>query len=372
MAEYDRNTENVEFDPTDIPSQLENPQDNCQYNEFCNCHSSSDLSPDYKKFRQLVFLRKLSAASAAAVMAVLLLSNILFYPVTAFAEWIGLPVHIDAVSMSASGSKEVFLLIDCVISILSFAVSIFLYVLVSKIPMQRAFPLHSQRKNHTVAFILAPFILCGVWVCGSILTTVAITFLSQFDVILLTPVTTLPDTTVGHILFAVRMVLIPAVCEELLFRGVILQSLRAYGDKFALIFSSFLFAVLHGNLAQAPSAFIFGLLTGMFVIWSGNILCGVLCHLLSNSAALMLTYLAASPIDFPSLSPSSTFSIVLIMVSFITSLIWLHFSSSFRLSKNRSCLKKGERRWAAYFNPMMLLFYVFFLFFFSSAVHFAF
>ncbi len=52
------------------------------------------------------------------------------------------------------------------------------------------------------------------------------------------------------------------VFEELLFRGVILRSLRPFGKKFAIFGSAYLFGIFHGNLMQTPYAFLMGLLLG--------------------------------------------------------------------------------------------------------------
>ena len=52
------------------------------------------------------------------------------------------------------------------------------------------------------------------------------------------------------------------VAEELLFRGFVLESLRPYGKRFAILTSAILFGAFHGNLLQAPYAFVMGLLLG--------------------------------------------------------------------------------------------------------------
>lgn len=52
------------------------------------------------------------------------------------------------------------------------------------------------------------------------------------------------------------------ISEELLFRGLVLRSLRPYGKRFAILGSAFLFGMFHGNLLQAPYAFFVGLVLG--------------------------------------------------------------------------------------------------------------
>ena len=85
---------------------------------------------------------------------------------------------------------------------------------------------------------------------------------------------------------------IPALVEEFAFRGVVLQPLRKYGDKFAILVSSAIFAFMHGNMVQAPVAFISGLALGYFCIATGSIWTSVAIHFANNlvSACISLYY----------------------------------------------------------------------------------
>lgn len=72
-------------------------------------------------------------------------------------------------------------------------------------------------------------------------------------------------------------------------RGVVMQPLRKYGDWFAILTSAFVFALMHGNLVQAPFAFIAGIGLGYAVIASGSLWTGILIHLLNNSISVIQT-----------------------------------------------------------------------------------
>ncbi|MCR5653703.1 MAG: CPBP family intramembrane metalloprotease, partial [Ruminococcus sp.] len=62
-----------------------------------------------------------------------------------------------------------------------------------------------------------------------------------------------------NILNIVAVSIIPPLVEEFLFRGILLGKLRAFGDSFALFFSTMLFSLMHGNIVQIPFSFIVGL-----------------------------------------------------------------------------------------------------------------
>ena len=86
----------------------------------------------------------------------------------------------------------------------------------------------------------------------------------------------------------INITLVPAIFEELLFRGAVMQPLRRYGDRFALIVSSFLFAVAHGNMIQAPNAFVAGLVFGYFAMRTNSLLVPIIMHLINNSFAAFI------------------------------------------------------------------------------------
>lgn len=90
------------------------------------------------------------------------------------------------------------------------------------------------------------------------------------------------------LLTLISSALLPALCEELLFRGIILQSLRRFGDIFALIVTTLLFAMLHRNLVQLPNALITGMVLGFLVLRTGSLRVAVVCHFVNNAIPVLL------------------------------------------------------------------------------------
>ncbi len=79
----------------------------------------------------------------------------------------------------------------------------------------------------------------------------------------------------------------PALFEEFAYRGVILQSLRRYGDWFAILVSAFLFGLLHGNIIQIPFAFLVGILLGWCTVVSGSMWIGIAIHFGNNLLSVL-------------------------------------------------------------------------------------
>lgn len=71
------------------------------------------------------------------------------------------------------------------------------------------------------------------------------------------------------------------ISEEILFRGLILRSVEPYGKKFAIFSSALLFGLFHGNLSQAPFAFVVGLVLG-YVTVEHNIVWAMVLHMFNN------------------------------------------------------------------------------------------
>ncbi|KFI46934.1 CAAX protease self-immunity [Bifidobacterium bohemicum] len=79
------------------------------------------------------------------------------------------------------------------------------------------------------------------------------------------------------------MCIVSPVCEELVFRGAILRTLRQYGEMFAIVTSSVLFGLGHMNIYQLPVIFS-GLLFG-YVACRYSIKYSILLHIVINILA---------------------------------------------------------------------------------------
>ena len=81
---------------------------------------------------------------------------------------------------------------------------------------------------------------------------------------------------------------IPALVEEFAFRGIIMGILRKHSDAMALIVSSAIFGLIHGNIIQIPFAFCGGLLFGFMVLKTNSLLPGILIHFFNNALSVTL------------------------------------------------------------------------------------
>ncbi len=85
--------------------------------------------------------------------------------------------------------------------------------------------------------------------------------------------------------------IIPAISEEYMFRGAILGSLKPYGEGFAIVMSSLLFGLLHGNFEQIPFAFLGGLFFGYIRVYTGSLIFPMILHFSNNLLAVVMDIL---------------------------------------------------------------------------------
>jgi sodium transport system permease protein len=84
------------------------------------------------------------------------------------------------------------------------------------------------------------------------------------------------------------MAVVPAICEELAFRGFILSGLRHTGHRWwAIVISSFFFAVTHGLLQQSIGAGMIGLVIGYLAVQSGSLFPCMAFHLTHNALTVV-------------------------------------------------------------------------------------
>jgi membrane protease YdiL (CAAX protease family) len=159
-----------------------------------------------------------------------------------------------------------------------------------------------SEKTHPIRFVsMLLGLLAGLAICvlANIATSYILFFLQQFGIE--TPVfpSYMEDTPVSLFLNVLVFAMLPAIFEEMVFRGYFLKMLRAYGDGFAIGISALLFALLHGNILQIPFTFIVGIACGYLVVRTGYVWPAIALHFLTNFMATILDYITSfvTPID---------------------------------------------------------------------------
>lgn len=157
------------------------------------------------------------------------------------------------------------------------------------------------------------------------------TTLSNLDVILQT-------CSIGQfLLFILSVAILPAVMEEILFRGVIINSVRrGLGDVGTVLFVGFLFALFHGSPEQTVYQLLCGFILAFLAIRSHSILPTMILHFGNNLFILLAS--RYQWYDYTLLATGSISNIILSIVGLIclmVGLLWLCFDKQTLQKRSR-------------------------------------
>lgn len=93
------------------------------------------------------------------------------------------------------------------------------------------------------------------------------------------------------VLMMISTALVPAFCEELLFRGTALTALRPFGRTTAVLGSAILFGLMHGSPAQILYTTVAGIVLVVATLESGSLWIAVLIHMFNNLLSVVETVL---------------------------------------------------------------------------------
>ena len=100
-------------------------------------------------------------------------------------------------------------------------------------------------------------------------------------------------TSVGDLLLQLLVVaLIPAVCEELFFRGALQQTLhRWFGNPHvAILVTALFFSLAHGDIFGLVPRFLLGMMLGYLFFLSGSMVVNICAHFFNNAMVVVMFY----------------------------------------------------------------------------------
>ena len=123
------------------------------------------------------------------------------------------------------------------------------------------------------------------------------------------------DSVGDFILNMLMIAVVPAVGEELLFRGVLLRILRDWmkNAHIAIIVSALVFSFIHFQFYGFLPRFLMGVAFGYMLHWSGSLWVPIMAHFVNNGTAVVVAFLAARyfpDLDFNTFGSSANVFIV--------------------------------------------------------------
>ena len=149
----------------------------------------------------------------------------------------------------------------------------------------------------------------------------------------------LPVKTPANIIATIFFVaVVPAVCEEYLFRGLVLNSVKWLGGVKAVLISAGLFCIYHMSPAQTAYQFVMGVIYGIIALKSKSVLPTVILHFLNNLVVILLYYF------FPNWVIGDAWQIVLMILGILVLGLAVYLCFVFNKEKHPSTpLEKPQK-----------------------------
>jgi membrane protease YdiL (CAAX protease family) len=186
-------------------------------------------------------------------------------------------------------------------------------------------------------FAIAILLQCGLF-CLSMLNTEFLEWLEKFgyeD----TPIQLPSMDGFGLIGVLFTIAVMPAIFEELIFRGLLLKGMISFGTVGAVFLNGALFALYHQNPAQTLYQFCCGCAFALVAIRAGSILPTVVSHFINNALIVILT-------KFGIVDIGGVVVLIISILCLIASLVWLLF---FDKGKNETCNKINKTEIKSFF-----------------------
>ena len=152
-----------------------------------------------------------------------------------------------------------------------------------------------------------------------------------------------PQTELGYelnnqnyLISIFSLALLPAIFEELLFRGLIFKGLKRSGKVFSITTSAIMFTLFHMSIRQTLYPLLFGLALGLVMYEENNIIYCMILHFVNNLTTLTLSYL--------NFSISLGFIIYLVIaIILVVAYLSLMFRLVLKNNSRQAYLTKSER-----------------------------
>jgi len=147
----------------------------------------------------------------------------------------------------------------------------------------------------------------------------------------------LPCNTIGW--YFVNMLLlgvVPAVCEELIFRGMIFQGLKEkFSSMVSVLVSAMLFAIMHQNVLQLVYPFILGCVFAVVMHKTNNLIYPIIIHMFNNFTSITINYIlnVKGIAEFP--FPITWWTVLLAILAAVATFGILYLIYRFYLKKHK-------------------------------------
>lgn len=238
-------------------------------------------------------LRRLSAAAGSCLILLAVLPSIILWPVDIFVSFnnavfsalFGAGALTSVTELTREGK-------ELIVQLLTWGIA----YLLCKGMLQPPAPAASSSVGRKQA-VLCALLMTGGFTALCIFGAAALKRVMHFcHLVELSPGGPMPAGPLALLLYLIRVILIPAVFEEAVFRRCLLQTARRHGDSFAIFFSALCGGVIHYTFTDDLTGFALGLVMGYFFLRTGSLKTVIGCHALTLAVPVLLELLQSQVI----------------------------------------------------------------------------
>lgn len=163
----------------------------------------------------------------------------------------------------------------------------------------RGYSLKSVLKLNKISLkqaVLIPLIVIFSYPVAVFLNYLLVLLLSNFMELRPIPIP-IPQNSGEFLMSLIIISISPAICEEVLFRGMIMSSYNKLGKKSAILISAILFGIYHFNIQNLLGPIFLGIIFGYMVYKTGSIFTSMIAHGVNNAIALTISYFLVDKLD---------------------------------------------------------------------------
>lgn len=302
------------------------------------------------------FLSRNMYIIGAALCVYFLLEALLPYLAAHIMNLLGYKISNDFVFGIMNATSVQYTSISSIIAFIKILIPTMILILIRKTPMSLVFPLKVTNKEAAGISVPIVLMICGVALCSSFFWGRT---LDIFSIDLSPAAVKIGNDIPSTLISSIAYIVIFPVLKELFLRGAIMQSLRQFGDGFALIFTSIVSALLRHDISHMWFVLLTSFCIGYVTLCTGSVLCGIFADMFISLVVYLISAVMA-------IIPHDIFVIVLaiIILSFMIMglLIFYVISKSqedtllFRFP--RSYMALNDKLTVALMTPTMLLWVV--------------
>jgi len=260
--------------------------------------------------------------------------------IVAVLDCIGINIHNSFLNYSVYGGQKEVMTVMIIVTMLQFCIPLFILHRTFKMPVKASLPCKLQSRKDLffcMSLSLMVSVLTSISRAYSDTTREYFNFFNGYS----KKISLMNQEEL--IIYMFMNIVVVSVISEILFRGVIFQALRQFGDLYAVIVSSLFSALMSHDIASIPAVFAVSMVASVSILRSGTIFTAVSVQIVNKIYLFALTIIELSFSDME--LKRSYFMVICFLVSLASaSIIWKIMDKKITLKKNLSTFMPAKQK----------------------------